>query len=120
MKVFPAWAEALGLGDVAIRGIDLPLHAPKEMYVEAVDFLKNVPLSLGALVTHKLDLYASCLDKYVFPSGLFYDTSSNPPIWSILPYRRVIVLLGYRLNRQICLLFFYSKSISRRMMRASY
>ena len=61
MKVFPKWAEALGLGDVCIRGIDLPLHAPAEDYKRVTQFLKDDPLSLGALVTtHKLDLFEAC------------------------------------------------------------
>jgi len=65
MKVFPAWAEHLGLGDVAIRGMDLPLHAPAVAYREAVEFIKRDPLSRGALVTtHKIDLYAACVDLF--------------------------------------------------------
>ncbi len=64
MKVFPKWAEALGLNAV-MKGIDISLHAPDAQYREAVDFLKNDPLSLGALVTtHKLDLYAACRDMF--------------------------------------------------------
>ena len=65
MKVFPKWAEALNLGEVCIKGIDLPLHAPPNQYREVVDFLKNDPLSLGALVTtHKLDLFTACHDQF--------------------------------------------------------
>lgn len=57
MRVFPKWAELLGL-DAQIKGIDFQPHSPAEQYREAVEFLKNDPLSLGALVTtHKLDLY---------------------------------------------------------------
>jgi shikimate 5-dehydrogenase len=65
MKVFPKWAKALGLGDVAIKGIDLPLHAPAEDYRRVTTFLKEDPLSQGALVTtHKLDLYKACEDLF--------------------------------------------------------
>lgn len=65
MKVFPKWAQALGLNDAVIKGIDLPLHAPAESYREAVGFIKNDPLSLGALVTtHKIDLFAACRDMF--------------------------------------------------------
>jgi len=65
MKVFPKWAEALGLGDVDIKGIDLPLHAPPEDYRKVTEFLKNDPLSMGALVTtHKLDLFEACEDLF--------------------------------------------------------
>ena len=65
MKVFPKWAEALGLGNACIKGIDLPLHAPANQYREVVAFLKEDPLSLGALVTtHKLDLFSACHDQF--------------------------------------------------------
>lgn len=64
MRVFPRWANILGL-DAVIRGIDLPLHAPPEQYREAAGFIKNDPLSLGALVTtHKLDLFNACQDMF--------------------------------------------------------
>ena len=66
MKVFPKWAEALGL-EAAMRGIDLPLHAPDEQYREVVQFLKGDPLSLGELVTtHKLDMYRACRDMFEY------------------------------------------------------
>ncbi|MDR1291991.1 MAG: shikimate dehydrogenase [Clostridiales Family XIII bacterium] len=65
MDVFPKWAEALGLGDVGIKGIDLPLHAPAEDYRKVTRFLKDDALSEGALVTtHKLDLYKACEDMF--------------------------------------------------------
>jgi shikimate 5-dehydrogenase len=64
MQVFPKWAQALGI-NAAIQGIDLPLHAPAEAYRQTVEFLKNDPLSLGALVTtHKLDLFTACRDLF--------------------------------------------------------
>ena len=67
MRVFPRWAWALGLDDAAIQGFDLPLHAPAEQYRAVVDFIKNDPLSLGALVTtHKLDLFNACRDQFDF------------------------------------------------------
>ncbi|MBM2766307.1 Shikimate dehydrogenase (NADP(+)) [Burkholderia anthina] len=65
MRVFPAWARHLGLGDVEMKGIDFPLHASREAYREVVEFLRRDPLSLGALVTtHKIDLYAACEDLF--------------------------------------------------------
>lgn len=65
MTVFPKWARALQLGDVYIKGIDMPLHAPAHQYREVVAFLKQDPLSLGALVTtHKLDLFTACHDQF--------------------------------------------------------
>jgi shikimate 5-dehydrogenase len=64
MRVFPKWAEALGIKAV-IKGINLPPHAPGEDYRRVIDFIKNDPLSLGALVTtHKLDLFNACRDMF--------------------------------------------------------
>ena len=71
MKVFPKWAEVLGL-KAAIKGIDLPLHAPVDEYRKVVQFIKNDTLSLGALVTtHKLDLFKASRDifDYIDPFG---------------------------------------------------
>jgi shikimate 5-dehydrogenase len=57
MKVFPLWAKELGLKDAVMKGIDIGIHAPAKDYIDAVAFIKNDPLSMGALVTtHKLDL----------------------------------------------------------------
>lgn len=65
MKVFPRWAQALGLKDAVIKGIDFKPHSEPEAYREAVAFIKEDPLSLGALVTtHKIDLYNSCKDLF--------------------------------------------------------
>jgi shikimate dehydrogenase len=59
MRVFPAWAQELGLAAV-LKGIDLPPGAPPSEYQEVVRFLKSDPLSLGALVTtHKLDIVSA-------------------------------------------------------------
>ena len=65
MKVFPRWAEALGLKDAVIKGIDFKPHSDPQDYRQAVAFIKEDPLSLGALVTtHKIDLYNSCKDLF--------------------------------------------------------
>ena len=65
MKVFPKWAKALGLKDAVIKGIDFKPHSSAEEYREAVQFIKDDPLSLGALVTtHKIDLYRTCEDLF--------------------------------------------------------
>jgi len=65
MRVFPEWAQYLGLGDVAMRGIDLRPHDSPERYRKVVSFLKADPLSCGALVTtHKLDLFAAAQDMF--------------------------------------------------------
>lgn len=65
MKVFPKWAKALGLKDAVIKGIDFKPHSSAEEYRKAVQFIKDDPLSLGALVTtHKIDLYRTCEDLF--------------------------------------------------------
>ena len=65
MSVFPKWAKALNLGDVTIKGIDLMRPAPVEEYRKVAEFIKNDPLSLGALVTtHKIDFYLACKDIF--------------------------------------------------------
>ncbi|QGQ96386.1 shikimate dehydrogenase [Paenibacillus psychroresistens] len=65
MKLFPLWAEVLGLDNAIIKGIDIELHAKQEVYREAVGFIKQDVLSLGALVTtHKIDLYEAAADMF--------------------------------------------------------
>ncbi|MFV0253497.1 MAG: shikimate dehydrogenase family protein [Beutenbergiaceae bacterium] len=62
--IFPRWARALGL-EAQLVGIDLPIHAPPQLYRKVVEFIGNDPWSLGALVTtHKMDLYAACADMF--------------------------------------------------------
>jgi shikimate 5-dehydrogenase len=64
-SVFPAWASALGLGDVRLVGIDMPLHADPALYRKVVEFIRTDPLGKGALVTtHKLDLFAAAHDLF--------------------------------------------------------
>lgn len=64
MKVFPRWAEALGL-EAGIKGFDFPPNDKAENYREVVGFIKNDPNSLGALVTtHKINLFKSCRDLF--------------------------------------------------------
>lgn len=64
MKVFPAWAQHLGL-DAVMKGIDLPLNDDPENYRRVVSFLKGDPLSLGGLVTsHKVNLLKASKDLF--------------------------------------------------------
>lgn len=64
MRVFPAWAEHLGISPVIV-GIDCKRHDDPEVYRNIVASLKSDPLSLGALVTtHKIDLLAACRDLF--------------------------------------------------------
>ncbi|NLT98280.1 MAG: shikimate dehydrogenase, partial [Christensenellaceae bacterium] len=66
MKVFPEWAKVLGI-DAVIKGIDIAIHEKPEVYREVVGFIKNDPLSLGALVTtHKIDLYNAAKDMFEY------------------------------------------------------
>ncbi|CAN5399047.1 shikimate dehydrogenase [soil metagenome] len=65
MDVFPRWAAHLGLGECALVGVDFKLHDEPARYREMVRFIKDDPLSLGALVTtHKLDLLRACRDLF--------------------------------------------------------
>jgi len=65
MTVFPGWAEYLGLGDVAIVGVDCKIHDAPETYRRVVSHIKADPLSRGALVTtHKLDLLKASRDLF--------------------------------------------------------
>lgn len=65
MRVFPRWAETLGLRDVEIRGVDCRLHDDPQVYRSIVRHIQNDPLSKGALVTtHKLDLLHACRDQF--------------------------------------------------------
>lgn len=79
MKLFPIWAKELGI-DACIKGIDLPVHAPAEDYRAVVSFMKNDPLSLGALVTtHKIDMYNAAADlfDYIDPYGKMFGELSS-------------------------------------------
>ena len=63
--IFPRWAAHLGLGDCALRGMDFRVHDEPARYRAAVEFIKNDPLTRGALVTtHKIDLCAASRDLF--------------------------------------------------------
>src|SRR5699024_7708172 len=65
MKLFPLWADALGLKNTVLKGIDIDIHANDEVYQEVVNFIKNDPNSKGALVTtHKIDLFNASKDYF--------------------------------------------------------
>ncbi|MEZ2127719.1 MULTISPECIES: shikimate dehydrogenase [unclassified Sinorhizobium] len=79
MKVFPAWAEYLGLKNAVIKGIDFKLHDDPSAYRKAVEFIRDDPLSMGALVTtHKIDLFHACRDLFdvIDPHALLMDETS--------------------------------------------
>ena len=65
MNLFPKWAEYLRLGDCEIKGVDFLPNDETKKYQECVAFIKNDPLSKGALVTtHKIDIFLSCVDLF--------------------------------------------------------
>ena len=64
-KVFPRWAEHLGLNGAQLVGVDLPLQADRAAYRAFVQQIKADPLSLGALITsHKIDLMRAAADLF--------------------------------------------------------
>jgi shikimate dehydrogenase len=80
MKVFPEWAEALGLKNTVMKGIDIEIHAEPEVYREVVEFIKKDPLSSGALVTtHKIDLFNASKDmfEYLDPYAQMFGEMSS-------------------------------------------
>ena len=65
LKLFPQWADVLGLGSARLVGVDLPLDAPPARYREAVQRLKDDPAVAGALVTsHKLNVVRAAGDLF--------------------------------------------------------
>ena len=64
-RVFPEWADALGLPTRTLIGHDLPVDAPAEAYREVVVAIRDDPRHRGALVTtHKLGVYAAARDLF--------------------------------------------------------
>jgi shikimate dehydrogenase len=62
-RIFPVWAETLGMPEAQLVGIDLPLRSPPATYRRIVEHIRRDPLSLGALITsHKLDMVAAAGD----------------------------------------------------------
>jgi len=80
MKLFPLWAEALDLNGAVLKGVDIQPNAEPEVYRNIVEFIKNDPLSQGALVTtHKVNVYQTSADlfEYLDPyAKLFGELSS--------------------------------------------
>lgn len=63
-RVFPRWAEALGL-EATLRGVDLPLDARPGDYRDALTAMRDDPDCLGALVTsHKIALHDAARDLF--------------------------------------------------------
>lgn len=65
MRVFPLWADILGLPTRELVGIDVPLDATAAQYRDVVTALRDDPTSRGALVTtHKMAIYAAAADLF--------------------------------------------------------
>ncbi len=80
MKVFPEWAEALGLKNTVLKGIDIAIHADAQEYEDVVKFIKEDPLSMGALVTtHKIDIYNAAKQyfDYLDPYAVMFSELSS-------------------------------------------
>ncbi|WP_311257870.1 shikimate dehydrogenase [Microbacterium sp. WCS2018Hpa-9] len=65
MKVFPKWAEVLGLPTENLIGHDLPMDATPAQYVAMVEQIRDDPNHRGALVTtHKMNVFAAASDLF--------------------------------------------------------
>ena len=64
-RVFPRWAEVLGLGEVRFDPVDLEPGTPGETYRDVVGRIKGDPDYRGALVTtHKVRLLLAARDMF--------------------------------------------------------
>lgn len=65
MKVFPLWADILGLPTRTLVGHDLPMDATTGQYRAMVEQIRDDPHHRGALVTtHKLNVHAAASDLF--------------------------------------------------------
>ncbi|WP_175984986.1 shikimate dehydrogenase family protein [Microbacterium tenebrionis] len=65
MKVFPLWADILGLPTRRLIGHDLPMDASPKQYRALVEQIRDDPRHRGALVTtHKMNVYAAASDLF--------------------------------------------------------
>ncbi|WP_222721583.1 shikimate dehydrogenase family protein [Actinomadura sp. HBU206391] len=65
MKVFPRWAQALGLPTRRLAGHDLPLDASDADYRTLVAAIRDDPAHLGALVTtHKIGVFQAAAELF--------------------------------------------------------
>ncbi|TFD53795.1 shikimate dehydrogenase [Cryobacterium sp. Hh11] len=65
MKIFPTWADILGLPTRTLIGHDLAIDATPQQYVHLVQQIRDDPNHWGALVTtHKMGLFAATHDLF--------------------------------------------------------
>ena len=64
-RVFPRWAQELGLGDAVLRGIDLPVGAPAAQTRRIVEFLRDDAFGVGMqITTHKIAVGTDARDLF--------------------------------------------------------
>jgi shikimate 5-dehydrogenase len=64
-RVFPRWAQELGLDGAVLRGIDLPVGAPAEHTRRIVEFLREDELGVGMQITsHKIAVGTAARDLF--------------------------------------------------------
>lgn len=64
-RIFPLWAEILGLPTRELTCFDLPLDASREQYRDVVTRIASDPDMPGALITtHKIGVYTSAADLF--------------------------------------------------------
>lgn len=64
-KVFPLWADELGLPHRELRGFDIPLNASDEVYRRVAAEIRDDEMQAGALVTtHKFRMYEAAGDLF--------------------------------------------------------
>lgn len=64
-KVFPLWADHLGLPSRELRGFDIPLGSADEVYREIVTRIRDDDGQAGALVTtHKMRVFEAATDLF--------------------------------------------------------
>lgn len=93
-KLFPRWAEILGLKNAQLVGINLPINGPPDVYRQAVYQIKHDPLSLGALITtHKISTLEAARDLF---DVLTTDALLTQEVSSI--YKRDGKLIGHTVD----------------------
>lgn len=98
LKIFPSWAEVLGLQGASLVGVDLPLDASDQQYREAVAALRRDPGVAGALVTsHKLNVVRAAGDLF---DGFTEKATRGGEVSAI--YKREGKLWGHAVDPQTC------------------
>ncbi|GAA2943128.1 shikimate dehydrogenase [Microbacterium luteolum] len=89
MKVFPLWADILGLPTRTLIGHDLPMDATPAQYRAMVEQIRDDPHHRGALVTtHKMNVYAAAselfdeLDPFAVSCAEISSISKRGPLLS--------------------------------------